>query len=217
MSAEAIEESQRKTELQESSSVDLSSRPSYHGAEFDSALEAPSGGVGLGLGHRPELASRGGRRRELDRPSAGAGRQLRRPWRPSSRPAGRPRTRLATKAADAKGPGPPGGGPAPGRAGPEPRRGALIGASVLGLLLGASGVLAAYFGGVLPNRKAGGVDPPTAPHSADAVQLKQQLTTAQNEAAECAGRGGPAMATARKAAEGELQRLTTAKTAAEDR
>lgn len=209
VSAEAIEESQRKVEMQESSSVDLSSRPSYAGTEFDEALEAPSNAgsdsdVDLSL---PAVEDEGGssviHRGKLDANSEAIAAEFKARRQAKDRPRPAPVTKAAKPRLV-----PVREEPAPGRGG----RGALIGASVLGLLIGASGVLAAYFGGALPARTGGGELPTSLPP--DVVRLNQALADVRKEAADAKAEADRQVA-ARKEAVDQVQQHSTARAAAE--
>ena len=213
---QAIEESQRKADLQESSSVDLSSRPSYARADFDKALEAPSAVDSVRLGHRPEPAGRRGRVGQLDDPavplddnSEAIAAEFRSPSGGATRPgASRPQT-----------------GPAapqevvPAREEREPARktGDLIRGGVLGLLLGAGSVLAAYFGGALPTAAR----PPrrwrrrSSITSVEVARLKQDTDVARKEAADAKADTARQVAEAKKAGEDDNRQLADAKAASD--
>ena len=60
----------------------------------------------------------------------------------------------------------------------------LVRGSVLGLILGAGGVLAAYFGGAMPNRGPEMTPQPGTDNSAALAQLKQDADTAKKDAAD---------------------------------
>jgi hypothetical protein len=215
ISEKAIEESQRRAEFQESSSVDLSSRPSYHGAEFENALEAPSAvdlksdaDIDLNLPaveddgnssmvHREPL--------EVNSEALAAEFRARRQAREGTgeeqlrRKAKRTRDELVPVRDDSAGAG---------------RTGYLLRGSVLGLIVGAGGVLGAYFVGALPDRHAAGKGP-TIDNSAELVRLKQDADAARKDAVDAKGDVARQVDDARKTAAAQIQQLTEARAAGE--
>ena len=215
ISEQAIEESQRKAEMQESSSVDLSSRPSYHG-ELERALEAPSavGGpsdsdidLNLPAGGDDQDSSmihRGAA--EVDPDALAA--EFKAPRKaPEPPPAPRKPAAKAHRTEVV---------PARERREPGGKTAYLVG-GVLGLVLGVGGVLAAYFAGALPGRqpapKGGAVA--AADTSAEVARLKQDADAARKEAADAKADTARQVAGARKAGEDENRQLADAKAAGE--
>jgi hypothetical protein len=203
ISEKALEESQRKAEIQESSSVDLSSRPSYHGTEFDSALEAPSGvehgsdsdidmnlPVGAEADENSSLIHRASANSDSDALAAEfqARRRAKEMDGPPKKPAPAKRREVVPARKDAA----PAG------------RSRLIGASAFGLLLGAGGVVAAYLAGALPDRGASAKGPD---QSAEIARLRQDADVARKEAAAAKADVGRQMADARKADADKINKL----------
>lgn len=171
ISAEALEESQRRAEAEQSSSIDLSSRPSFPASDFDVDLDAlartgTDSDIDLNLPAAEDEANASlvHRNAALDHNSAALAAAI------EARRQGRDLDPTAGAIVPAR-------GDRPVRSG-----GYLIHGGIIGLLLGAGGVLAAYFGGVLPNRQpvpaaAAAVEP-----SADLARLRQDVQTARQEA-----------------------------------
>jgi hypothetical protein len=211
ISEKALEESQRKAEMQESSSVDLSSRPSYNGSEFDAALEQSSGMVrpasdsdvdmnlpaGAASAEDSSMIHRG---RPGDSPEALAAElKARRKPKTADEPVQKkPARREVVPAGEER------------AAGPGLTR--LIGATAFGLVLGAGGVFAAYFAGALPNGKAPAKGPD---QSAEIAKLKQDADAARKEAVAAKADVARQVADARNASADEIRQLGTARDAAE--
>jgi hypothetical protein len=145
VSKEALAESQRRAEAEESSSVDLSSRPSLHSGEFDQALDAASRGVKSDADIDLDLPATGEkgdssmvyRQNGLDANSQALAAEFEARRNKGDRKARR-------------------GEVVPAGVRPERARsgGYLIHGGIVGLLLGAGLVLAAHFANILPNKKA---------------------------------------------------------------
>jgi len=181
ISPEAREESERRSQELESSAVDLNPRPSFSGSEFDVALEperpvrsrGSDADIDLNL---PPLEDASGssviqpRVLAADQKALAEEFEARRRKPVADKPAERARPSPARRELI----------PVRGeRAGDRSSRGYLLHGGIIGLLLGAGAVLAAYFGGALPNRKSG-----TTEQSAEVTQLKQDLSNAKREAAD---------------------------------
>jgi hypothetical protein len=181
ISEEAFEESIRRAEILDSSSVDLSSRPSYSGSEFDVGLGGNSNGpdddeVDLALPPSRDEANSSmfHRRAEVeDTEAAVAAEFANRRRRREAEEKANPKTRRDEIV--------------PGREerGGKGKMGAVLAGSVIGLLLGAGGVLGAYFGGMLPGRST---ESTSTDNSAAVAQLKQDADTAKKQAADAATR-----------------------------
>jgi len=176
ISEEAIEESQRNADLQNSSSVDMSSRPSFASSEFDVGIEShgnswhsPESDIDLDL---PPIEDEGNSsailpREELESTQAAIAAEFK-ARRQRSRDEDSGRNEIVPSRSD------------------EPerkRRGYLLHGGVLGLLLGAGSVLAAYFGGALPDRKTEAT-PPVTDSSGQLAQLRDESFASQKLAAD---------------------------------
>lgn len=208
ISEEAIEEARRRSELMESSSVDLSSRPNLLESRFD--LNSQSGHeVDLDL---PPVAEDGSSSMVYPRQAVRENQEA-----------------LEAEFEDRRRRGGGAEPPRPARR-DEARAGGggqyLLRGTVLGLLLGVGGTLGAYFGGLLPNGSpvttvaTGGGDT-----SAEVAQLKKDVAAARAEAADAKAKGAdPAeLALVRRTAADAVQaeqaakaELATATTAAAD-
>ncbi|HKB04968.1 MAG TPA: hypothetical protein VKD90_22285 [Gemmataceae bacterium] len=190
ISDRAIEEAQRKSQYMESSSVDLSSRPSFSGSEFDIALSnqsdvapAPGSDAELDLSV-PQTTNDGSssmvfRQQPLQTNQAALAAEFeaRRRDRTDEEP-------VVTEA----------GPPRPARRLPGERRGDstgrgreyLLRGTALGLLLGAGAVLAAYFAGALPSKGSAstGSTAVAGDNTAEIDRLRKDADAAQAEARE---------------------------------
>jgi hypothetical protein len=192
ISPEAYAESQRKAEQQESSSVDLNTPPNFP-SNFDlepgAAAASPASRVSesdIDLNLPPvqdetgsSLIHRGGS--EDDDKDLAAELEARR--RPADRKAKESPERARAKARQV----------APARRDESGGRknGPLFIGGAVGLLIGAGAVLAAFFGGLLPERKSQ-TSAPAADNSAVVAQLKQEAETAKKEAADARARADTA-------------------------
>jgi hypothetical protein len=205
ISKEALAENQRRTEAEESSSVDLSSRPSLHSGEFDQALDAASRGlqsdadIDLNL---PASDDKGDssmvyRQNGLDANSQALAAEFEARRKKGERKARR-------------------GDVVPARERPERVRsgGYLIHGGVIGLLLGAGAVLAAHFAGVLPTRKADANSAQTNENRAPAPDYLADLNRMRGEAAQTKVKLDELSADAKKNAD-EVARLSELKAASD--
>jgi chemotaxis protein histidine kinase CheA len=197
ISERALEEAHRRSEIMESSSVDLSSRPSFSGSEFDIALSGPSD-----VAHAAQASEH-----EIDLSLPAAENEA-----DSSmvHPRGKLEANQAALAAalDARrrtDGGPEKDEPAPIRPvrrekGPPPSRGReyLFRGAAVGLLIGAGGVLGAYFAGILPGR---GTAAP-AESAAEIDRLRKEADAARAEARNTQTRADLFMASVRKSLSG---------------
>ena len=186
ISEEAMAESQRQSEQSESSSIDMNSRPSMSGSDFDVQIQPPLPGtlgsdadIDLSLppvedeSDSSMIAKRG--ILEENQEQLAAEFEARRK-RTAEKDAGKkerakPARREVVPARDDEVPA-------------AHRRGYLLHGGVIGLLLGAGGVLAAYFGGALPNRGSDGAKSPPADNSANVAQLRQEADAAKKKEAD---------------------------------
>ncbi|HEX3148659.1 MAG TPA: hypothetical protein VHR66_11275 [Gemmataceae bacterium] len=204
ISEKAMADAQRRAEEQESSSIDLNSRPSFAGEEFDAALEAKSNAsirsdsdidLNLPAVEDPGNSSLVRGQSNLDENSAILAQEFetRRKERAASDSNRRPRKR---------------GDVVPARDDEAPVRsgGYLIHGGIIGLLLGAGGVLAAYFGGALPNRQPEN-KPVVADNSAELARLKQDAEVARIAADQMKTSLERQVADAKLASAGEITQL----------
>jgi hypothetical protein len=173
---EVVSESQRRIEQLDSSSIDMNSRPNLSSSEFE--VEVPSGSKpGVGVTSDVDMAlpavnDESGsslihrRPAEIDEAALAAHFRARKRARAEARKAGQPSDIVPSRDDEV---------PA------ARRRGYLLHGGVLGLLLGAGGVLAAYFGGALPDRKAA-ASTPVVDNSAALTQARQQADAAKKDA-----------------------------------
>jgi hypothetical protein len=206
ISDEVRAESQRRTEAQESSSIDLNSRPSMSGSEFDMNLaNAPARGsesdIDLNL---PAVVDTGSS--SLVHPPGGlaANRDVIAAEFEARRRNDEPELSRRRK----RSPVPLDG------SGSRGGRGYLIHGGVIGLLLGAGGVLAAYFGGALPDRGAKPVV--AAPdNSAEVAKLRDEATEARKQAEAAKVRADGAIAH-KEANDTKITELTASATKAQN-
>jgi chromosome segregation ATPase len=176
ISQEAMDQSQKRAEQLESSSIDMNSRPSL--SEFE--MEIPSAAQPT-FGSNPDVDFAQPRLQD----ESGSSLIHRRPVEINeealaahfrARKQAREKARRAGQQSDI----------VPSREDEVPaarRRGYLLHGGVLGLLLGAGAVLAAYFGGALPDRKAE-ASAPVADNSGALAQARKQADAAKKEADE---------------------------------
>jgi hypothetical protein len=204
ISEKAMADAQRRAELQESSSIDLNSRPSLAGEDFEAAIEAPSShsvrsdsDVDLNL---PPVQDEGGSslvhgKAALDQNSAVLAAEFESRRRKQSESGSVKKARKRGEIRPAR------DDEAPVRSG-----GYLIHGGIIGLLLGAGGMLAAYFGGALPNRQPE-TSVAVAENSTDLARLKQDAEAARKEADQAKANLDQQVAEAKKASAGEIAQI----------
>jgi hypothetical protein len=194
ISEEAVEENKRRTEILESSSVDLNSKPAYAGpgSEFDVALEALPGdsesdsdiNMNLPASEEPGSSSMISGHAEVHENAKElaaefeAIRKTRHKPEREPQPEPKPDTRkLPPTKAVKKSPRPV----LPARReAPRSSRRSLIFGAAFGMVFGAGGLLAAYSAGALPDRKERG--PVVVDNSFQLVKLKEDVDAARKEA-----------------------------------
>lgn len=178
ISEEAIEESQRNADIKNSSSVDLNSRSNFSGADFVLELQEPAG---LRPGHSSDSDI------DLDLPPSqdegDSSLILSRDLLDANQAAIAAEFKARKQHFIAKDSSRNEVVPSRRDEPERQRRGYLLHGGILGLLFGAGSVLAAYFGGALPNRNQA-IAPAVADNSGQIAQFREESIAAKKQAAE---------------------------------
>ncbi len=181
ISEEVRNESERRAAQLESSSIDMNSRPGLSSSEFEigkpaeaSAKSKSESDVDLAL---PSTDDEGSSSVIVRRAALDSDQQLL-AEKYQARPQPSPNSPNQKRARSPRVVMPSSHDELP----PARRRGYLLHGGVIGLLLGAGGILAAYFGGALPDRKSHAATPPAIDSSALLEQSRQEARAAKADA-----------------------------------